>query len=340
MKVAIGYKLEEGPWGGGNRFASALTMALNAAGHEVLFDLNTDDIDIILMMDPRARSTNFTFTAGSILRYIAFRNSRALVVHRINECDERKDTRMMNFRLRLANYCADHTFFIASWLENLDLWRRESESSVILNGGDTNVFHGRGHVPWNGQEPLRLVTHHWGGNWMKGFDVYTQLDDMLGDTVWQERLAFTYIGNLPKGFSFRNARHLAPLNGEELAAELRAQHVYLSASINEPAGMHHIEGALCGLPLLYRASGALPEYCQGFGEPFAGPEDFISAFEGMVERYGYWRGKMCDYPHTVERMVQGVLALFEKINERRDMLLARRRLWRNPLIFALNQIPF
>ena len=34
--------------------------------------------------------------------------------------------------------------------------------------------------------------------------------------------------------------------------------LYISASINEPAGMHHIEGLLCGLPIIYRDNGALP----------------------------------------------------------------------------------
>ena len=340
MKIAIGYRLEEGPWGGGNRFVGALVEALKVSGHAVAFALDADDIDIILMMDPRARSNNFTFTAGPILRYLAFRNPRALVVHRINECDERKGTRTMNHRLRLANYCADHTAFIASWLEKLPLWRRESEWSVALNGADIRVFNADGHRPWSGAEPLRLVTHHWGGNWRKGFDVYDRLDQMMETPEWRDRLRFSYIGNLPAGYSFRNTRRLEPLDGEALAAELRAHHVYLSASIGEPAGMHHIEGALCGLPLLYRESGALPEYCNGYGESFSGPEDFVPALERMIAGYGEWRGKMAGYDNTAEKMAGRFIALFDDMLSRRDELLAKRRLWRNPLLFALNQIPF
>ena len=49
---------------------------------------------------------------------------------------------------------------------------------------------------------------------------------------------------------------------------LSKNHVYLTASINEPAGMHHIEGALSGLPIIYRNSGAIPEYCSDFGVSF------------------------------------------------------------------------
>jgi glycosyltransferase involved in cell wall biosynthesis len=340
MKVAIGYRLEHGPWGGGNRFAGALAQALASAGHTVLFDLDDDDIDIILLMDPRARSSNFSFTAGPVLRYLAFRNPRTLVVHRINECDERKGTRTMNRRLRLANYCADHTVFIASWLERLPLWRHESAWSVILNGADTTVFNANGHHTWNGRDPLRLVTHHWGANWMKGFDVYAQLDRMLESAEWRDRLTFTYIGNLPAGFAFRNARRLDPLDGHALAAELRGHHVYVSASICEPAGMHHIEGALCGLPLLYRQSGALPEYCGGYGESFVGPDDFVDALGRILANYDRWQGKMAGYDNTADGMTGRFLDLFNDMLGRREEMLAKRRLWRNPLAFALNQIPF
>lgn len=53
MKVAIGYHVQDGPWGGGNRFAKALAKALEARGDKVVFDLADPDIDIIVLTDPR-----------------------------------------------------------------------------------------------------------------------------------------------------------------------------------------------------------------------------------------------------------------------------------------------
>ena len=246
----------------------------------------------------------------------------------------------MNFRLRLANYCADHTVFIASWLRELDVWRRDGTSSVILNGADSGVFNFEGHRPWGGDGPLRIVTHHWGAHPMKGFDVYAGLDAMLGEPSWRERFEFTYIGNLPDGFAFANARYAPPMDGPALAGELRRHHVYLSASINEPAGMHHIEGALCGLPLFYRKSGALPEYCGDFGEGFAGPEDFRAALEAMVANYPRWRERLAAYPHTAEKMCGAYLSLFDDMMARRADIVEGRRPWRDPVAVALNQIPW
>lgn len=337
MKIAIGFKLLDGPWGGGNRFATDLTDFLKARGHEVVFGLNDDEIDVVVLTDPRSRAPTVSFGAGAILRYLAVRNPNAIVVHRINECDERKNTRTMNRRLRQANYCADHTVFIASWLKELAVWGG-GRHSVILNGADKTVFHAQGHKPWDGSEPLRLITHHWGGNWMKGFDVYQMLDAMLEHEQWTGRLEFTYIGNLPKGFQFRNTKHLQPLRGDALAGELRAHHVYLTATINEPAGMHHIEGAGCGLPLLYRNSGALPEYCDGFGESFDGPEDFIEALARMMSNHDSWDSKISSYPNSANKMCLAYASLFEELVERRQEIINQRRLFRSLYHFLRNQI--
>lgn len=335
MKIAIGYRLQNGPWGGGNQFAHSLTAYLEGCGHIVRFDLCDGDIDLILLTDPRCRVANVSFGAGAILRYLLMCNSRALVVHRINECDERKGTQNMNRLLRWANYCADHTVFIASWLEYLNVWGRSSPHSTILNGADHKIFRRNVDAIWSGNEPLKLVTHHWGGNHMKGFDIYNKIDHMLSDPAWKGKIQFTYIGNLPKGYQFKNANYLPPLQGSRLSTELAQHHVYVTASINEPAGMHHIEGALCGLPIIYRRSGALPEYCQDFGIGFDN-QDFLPALKTMLLDYARLKGLMLSYPHTSERMCASYLALFEKMLLDREKILASRRLWRAPFSLLRN----
>jgi len=284
LKIAIGYKLNKGPWGGGNQFAISLEKKLLEEGHQVFFNLSRNDLDIILLTDPRKRSSCVSFSSGDIIKYLIFKNSKAIVVHRINECDQRKKTLYMNFLLRLANYSADHTIFIASWLKDLNLVQKKAKYTVILNGGNNKLFNMKNNVEWDKKGPLKLVTHHWGGNFMKGFDVYSKLDNLLSSKELNKNINFTYIGNLPKNFYFRNSTHIQPLSGRELAKELSNHHVYLTASINEPAGMHHIEGALSGLPLIYRKSGALPEYCKGYGLQFIN-DDFIEKINLMRKDY-------------------------------------------------------
>jgi hypothetical protein len=340
VKIAIGSKPYAGPWGGGNRVVSSLCEALVGKGHKVVHALSDADIDFILMIDPRVRSPNVCFGAGAILRYLMFRNSKAIVIHRINECDERKGARFINKKLLRANYAADATVFVGEWLTKLPVWKRNLRApwSVIPNGSDTRIFNPVGFRGWNGTGPLKLVTHHWGYHWMKGFDVYRRLDVMLAEPRWAARIEFTYIGNLPKGFSFANARYLAPLDGSALAEELRSHHGYVTASINEPGGNHQNEAALCGLPLLYRDSGCFPEYCNGFGVSFSGPSDFESALERYMMEYDRLVAVMPQYPWTANRMTREWIALFERLLSDRPAAVSKRRLWRNATVVLANQL--
>ena len=115
----------------------------------------------------------------------------------------------MGILLRLANYSADHTIFIASWLKDLNLIQKKANYNVILNGGNNKLFNMRNNVEWD-KKDIKLVTHHWGGNYMKGFDVYNKLDVLLSSNKLKKKINFTYIGNLPKNFILK-IRHISNL---------------------------------------------------------------------------------------------------------------------------------
>ena len=53
MKISIGTNIKEGPWGGGNLFAINLKNFLIKNGHQVVHNLDDDDIDLILITEPR-----------------------------------------------------------------------------------------------------------------------------------------------------------------------------------------------------------------------------------------------------------------------------------------------
>jgi len=339
LKIALGHRLMPGAWGGGNMFAHALAGAVEQAGHRLTSALDDADIDIVLLTDPRRRNPAAAFGPGAVLRYLAFRNPNAVAIHRINECDLRKGTDYVDAMLARANYVADATVFVGAWLQDLPVWQAAPprRSSVIRNGADARVFNASGGADWRADVPLRLVTHHWGFNPLKGFDVYEKLDRMLGSAQWASKIAFTYIGNLPADARFAHAKYLPPLHGEALAAALKQNHVYVTASQFEPGGNHQNEGAACGLPLLYRNSGCMPEYCAGFGEMFDGPDDFENALGRMLETYAAHRRNMHAYPWTAERMCVQWLDLFATLAEARAEIAASRNVWRAPLRFLANQ---
>ncbi len=339
MKIAIGFEIKQESWGGGNQFAKSLVDLALKEGHQITYDLKDKNIDIILLTDPRSYNQGVNFGSLEIIRYLLFKNKYALVVHRINECDERKNTHHMNKFLKYSNYCADHTVFISAWLKNLDIYQKDIPSSVILNGADQKYFKVYKDESWNGKEPLRIVTHHWSPNHMKGFDVYVHIDNLLSNPEWENKIQFTYIGNLPKGFNFKKTKHIKPISGKALGKELSSHHLYLSASINEPAGMHHIEGILCGLPIIYRDSGALPEYCSDYGISFK-KENYMPALEQMFYQYEVYKKNISNYPNNCIRMSNEYLKLFDYLISERAEIVKRRNLFRSPLLLIKNLIFF
>ena len=140
-KIALGSLIQSGPWGGGNEFAKSLCASLRRAGWEIIFDLNANDIDVILITDPRGWSPSVAFSLRQVLFYKLFVNYNCVVVHRINECDERKKTYFMNLLLRCANSIANHSVFISNWLTTLNVSiMPESMTSVIMNGADKTKY--------------------------------------------------------------------------------------------------------------------------------------------------------------------------------------------------------
>ena len=119
MKISIGTNIKEGPWGGGNLFAINLKNFLIKKGHQVVHNLDDDDVDIIIITEPRKTSESSAFTHLDVKNYINFVKEDVLVVHRINECDERKGTNFVNKYLIEANKVADQTVFVSTWLKNL-----------------------------------------------------------------------------------------------------------------------------------------------------------------------------------------------------------------------------
>ncbi|MCR4313751.1 MAG: hypothetical protein NUV84_00700 [Candidatus Uhrbacteria bacterium] len=325
MRIAIGMHIQEGAFGGGNQFGKLLTRFLRQHGHDVFFDLAQPALDLVLMTDPRTSLQSVAFGPIQIMRYVHDINPSVLLVHRINECDERKGTKTLNRFLSTANDIMDHTIFISSWLEQLHVKQHPftKSRSVILNGADRSIFSYQKHrLP--SDRKIRLVTHHWSGNWNKGWDVYTHLDHLLATTKLGERLTFTYIGNVPARASLQAIQVIPPKSGSELARELHQHDLYITASLHEPAGMHHIEAALCGLPLLYRVSGALPEYCHGYGVPFENSSDVERSLETLIADYDQYADRLATYPNDAQIMCGAYTHLFETLLTHKAEILATR----------------
>jgi hypothetical protein len=325
MKISIGTNIKEGPWGGGNLFAINLSQYLEKKGHLVVNNLLDDDIDMILITEPRKTSESSAFTHLDVQKYIKYSKKDTLIGHRINECDERKNTKYVNKYLIEANKTSDFTIFVSKWLKNLytEQGMGTKEKHVIYAGANKEIFNDTGFIPWDKKEKLKIVTHHWGANWNKGFETYVKIDELLEDKLWKNKIEFMYIGNLPKGFTFNNVNVVKPLSGKELSAKIKENHLYITGSLNEPSGNHHIEGAQCGLPVLYLNSGGTPEYCNDYGLIF-NKMNLEEKILEMMNDYGVYVKKLKEYPFSSQKMCSDYENLFlHMLKKKEDVLHSR-----------------
>ena len=314
MKISIGSKIVDGPWGGGNLFVKNLARYLVKNGHNVIFDLSEPDIDLILLTDPRSRKeSSSTFNHIEINNYKKYVNNKVKVVQRINECDERKGTDFINDFYLEASESADHVVFVSTWLKNIytTLGMEEKKTSVILSGSNKEIFNNNEADLWDQTKKIKLLTHHWSSHKNKGFEVYKLIDDLLETDPWKDRIEFSYVGNVSEEYEFHNMKIYPPLAGEDLANVIKKHHIYVTASINEPSGNHHIEAAQCGLPILYFDSGGIPEYCSGFGVSFN--EDFENKLIEIIQNYDIYKEKLKNYPFSSEKMCKEFFSLFEEL---------------------------
>ena len=313
-KIAIGSVIVDGPWGGGNLFAKNLWEFLEEKNFIVVNNLDDSDIDIILLTEPRLESYSSSISSIEAKLYKKFINKNVKIIHRINECDERKNTNYVNKRISKINKVADHTVFVSEWLMNIytKYGLNTKESSVILSGSNKRIFNSENFYPKGKKEIAKLVTHHWGNDWNKGFTIYKRIDEMLDNKKYREIFEFNYIGNIPKNFQFKNTKVVNPLSGKKLAEEIKKNNIYVTASINEPSGNHHIEGALCGLPVLYINSGGIPEYCHEYGVMFE-EDSFETKLDEIITNYDIYYEKTKLYTHDSNLMCMNYEKLFLKM---------------------------
>jgi glycosyltransferase involved in cell wall biosynthesis len=315
--VAISMRSTSGPWGGSSVFVSQLRTFLRARGWRVTYRLSPE-VDAIIMIDPREDLQRKAFGPAEIIAHKK-KYPHVQVIHRVNECDQRKATTFMDPLLAEANAHADYTIFIAEWLLEYHAARwfdTKKPHAVIYNGAESGVFHPIGQKRWDAGEPLRIVTHHWSNNPLKGFDVYEEVDRLItagklpGFELW-------VIGRWPETIKWQSARTFPPLAGGPLAARLRECHLYLTGTKWEPCGMHHVEGAQCGLPLVYHEDGGgVVEAGLKYGIGFR--DDVAGALVAARDRYPELRTQVLERMPSGERMTLAYGEIIQRLISERD----------------------
>ena len=290
MKIAFNRRPRRSPWGGGAHFATAFADYLVANGHEVVYSLQPG-IDWIVMLDPRHEDGGFD--AGRIAGH-KLQNPNVKVLHRVNDTGVTRGGQELDDIIRRANYLvADRTVYISRWVQQHFRKQMCPDGVVITNGCDTTFFHPNP-IASGPHNPIRLVTHHWSNNPKKGIDLYERIDELIDCGL---NVEFTYVGRYPAGYIPKHTKIVAPLYGHALGDELRKHDVYVTAARHEACGSHHVEGAACGMPVIYHnEGGGVVEMCSRYGVGIDQVDDFQTALgEIMADYRGFCeRALACD----------------------------------------------
>jgi len=297
-KVFFTFEPKGGSFGGGAFFVTNMIEYLKKRGYKITFTLEKG-IDIIFITDPRKgkKGSSKSYSIDDIIQYKK-RNPKVKILHRINECETKREKSIGIDQLLLKTMkISDRIVFITQWLQDYFIKKYNISTkncSVVVNGCNPNFFF----PPNKNQEKVieertkvKLITHHWSSNYLKGFEIYNKIDEYLGKHP--DEFALTFVGNYNQNYTPKNITVLSPECDMRLGNILREQDIYLTASQNEPCGMHQLEGLSCGMPILYReGSGGIKETCVNAGLEFSNFDDFLEKLQQIKKEYGLFKNNI------------------------------------------------
>lgn len=292
MKIFINRKPVSGPWGGGNKTVSKLSSALKNIGHEVYYNLDRNDFDVLVCIDPRPNNEGIWYQ--TLLNYKNQFGTK--IIQRVGDVGSHGKPELFNLVKATVEY-SDTIIYTSNWAK--DQIKSVTKNQIVIPNRPANIYHEyKNNRPMS--DRIKMVTHHWSNNPKKGFDTYSFIDSELS-----EKIDFTYIGRLPSGFSFKNSNYIEPKDNDFLSKHLPKHDIYLTASKEEAGANHVLEGLAAGLPVLYHQNGgSIPEYVGDLGVSFNDNHDLIDGIDKLTKNFNKYQEKCLKYNDSIDETIE------------------------------------
>jgi glycosyltransferase involved in cell wall biosynthesis len=275
MRLCI--PIEQRPEGGMYTFLANLTAYLDAHGLEYTRDLS-GSYDVVLV--------NAWVVPYRTIRAMKRRRPDLRVVHRVDgsahDYGRHGDA---DARQARANLLADLTIFQSAYsrYSAREKYRVIAQDGpVIYNAVDTTRFYPDRTGARRAGERLRIVTATFSTNRMKGA---WQIDRLAAE---HPDLDFVLCGPHTIESAPPNLQPLGYLDRSAIADALRSCDVFLNLSENDPCPNVVLEALASGLPVLFKASGGVPELVGDCGIAIDGTT-FRAALGTMIRDLPTWQ---------------------------------------------------
>ncbi len=276
--ISLWHEFIKPPYGGGNQFMMALKKELSRRGVKVLTNSQRADVHIV-------NSVHFDVTA---FRRQMCHRGKPRVIHRIDgpiHLYRGTSRELDDLCFELNAEFAAATVIQSSWTFSriVELGYQPVRPVIVRNAVDPDIFYSEDRSGLQQGRKVRLISTSWSGNVRKGGQIYKWLDQNLD---WC-RFEYTFLGNLSEELT--NIVRLPPAPSEEVARQLRAHDIYLTASRNDPCSNALVEALTCRLPTLYLNSGGHPELAELGGLGFDDESEILTRLDQLVENYESFR---------------------------------------------------
>ena len=176
MKVFFNLKPPNGSYGGGSFFVKDLEEFFITKNIKITYELE-NDIDFIIMIDPRKGKCKIN-GINEILNYKKNINNNVKIIYPVNECDIKRE-KSINIEPKIiyAIKNVDIPLFISNWLfnyYNTKYFKNNLKKLVINNACNKKYFYPVENKKINNNK-IKLVTHHWSDDFLKGFEIFQKL---------------------------------------------------------------------------------------------------------------------------------------------------------------------
>jgi len=303
--VGVFHVFRKPPWGGGNQFLMALVGEYRRRGIKVVENIIEDGVDLYMANAVTFKTEPFREAArkrpkrkggGGSIKLVhrldgPYYSSRYAKDPRVEASDPwraKEDDRVFDINKEFA--CA--TIFQSRWSYEMNLalgYSPVTPMRIIPNAVDPKIFHAAGRATWDEHgRRTRLLSSSWADNMRKGFATFQWLDENLDFTVYD----YTFLGNVPEGFSFRNLRVVPPVTSEELAPELRQHDIYLATSFLEPCSNALLEALASGMPVVYQDGSGHGELVKDAGLSYKDPAEIPSLLARIRADYRNFQARI------------------------------------------------